>query len=38
MEDFSALAVNFGTDLVSTWIAKHEGHTEDPLSRKSMGM
>ncbi len=27
-----------GTDMVSTWIAKHEGHTEDPLSRKSMGM
>jgi len=24
--------------MVSTWITKHQGHTEDPLSRKSMGM
>ncbi len=27
-----------GVDMVSTWITKQQGHTEDPLSRKSMGM
>jgi hypothetical protein len=30
--------MNSGVDMVSTWITKHQGHTEDPLSRKSMGM
>jgi len=31
-------ALYVGDDISSTWITKHQGHTEDPLSRKSMGM